>query len=261
LDVERVIVRYAARDYFNVSAGKFHTAFGYWNNAYHHGAIIQPTINRPVFVRFEDHGGYLPVHQVGLQFSGTAIGKKNFTYNGGVTNGQEHGNNGGGFDYSTAAVSGSVSIEPIENLQFLASVYSSKVPAGTRTFQGIDISEDSRYTLLNGSASYLNPTAPVEFVAEYYRVSNQMTDTKTANAWFVYLGFPVNKKFVPYVLYNKVAFEVGEHYFFKNDIDEITVGARYSFSPRAIWKLEYTGSKSEVSNKSSLFQTQFAIGF
>src|SRR5262249_44493512 len=34
--------------------------------AFHHGRWLQPTIDRPHVLRFEDNGGLLPVHQVGL---------------------------------------------------------------------------------------------------------------------------------------------------------------------------------------------------
>jgi hypothetical protein len=65
LDVERFNVRWQG-DGFYIEAGRSHTAFGYWNNAYHHGSWLQPTIDRPRWVAFEDDGGILPVHWVGL---------------------------------------------------------------------------------------------------------------------------------------------------------------------------------------------------
>jgi hypothetical protein len=65
VDVERLHVRWQAEPFF-LEAGRFHTAFGYWNNAYHHGSWLQPTIERPRWVNFEDDGGMLPVHLVGI---------------------------------------------------------------------------------------------------------------------------------------------------------------------------------------------------
>jgi len=65
VDVERMLVRYQS-DIFYVEAGRSHTAFGYWNNAYHHGRWLQPTILRPRWVAFEDDDGILPVHLVGI---------------------------------------------------------------------------------------------------------------------------------------------------------------------------------------------------
>jgi hypothetical protein len=64
VDIERFHVRWQSSSFF-VEAGRTHTAFGYWNNAYHHGRWLQPTIARPRWVAFEDDGGILPVHWVG----------------------------------------------------------------------------------------------------------------------------------------------------------------------------------------------------
>jgi hypothetical protein len=261
VDLERVIIKYAFKDYFNISTGKFHTPFGYWNNAYHHGAVIQPTINRPVIIRFEDNGGYLPIHQVGLQFSGTAIGDKNFGYSLFLSNGQAQGNTGGSRDYTTSAISGSLSFEPVESLQFFVSGYSNTVPKNSYTYQGVKLAEDSRYSLVNCAVAYFGSELPIEFAGEYFSINTRMIGSYNTNAFYAYLGFPINKKLVPYALYNRVSFQQGEEYFIKNDVEEITVGARAIFSPKVVWKLEYTFNHSELSKNSTLAQTQLAIGF
>jgi hypothetical protein len=68
-DIERYNVRWQSPEFF-VEVGRSHTVFGYWNNAYHHGRWLQPTIERPRWVAFEDNGGMLPVHWVGLNVGG-----------------------------------------------------------------------------------------------------------------------------------------------------------------------------------------------
>ena len=65
VDIERLHVGYLGEHFF-VYAGRVHTAFGYWNNAYHHGKWLQPNVERPRWVEFEDTGGLLPVHTVGV---------------------------------------------------------------------------------------------------------------------------------------------------------------------------------------------------
>ena len=73
LDVERFQLRYAPSDAIALSAGRMHTALGFWNQAYHHGLWLQTTIQRPEIYRWEDEsGGFLPVHEVGLRLSGGA---------------------------------------------------------------------------------------------------------------------------------------------------------------------------------------------
>lgn len=70
VDLERVEVAYLFADWFRLHAGRFHTAIGYYNDAYHHGRYFQTTVDRPEMVRFEDEGGLTPAHSVGLHADG-----------------------------------------------------------------------------------------------------------------------------------------------------------------------------------------------
>jgi hypothetical protein len=69
-DVERVGVGFLFAEWLRVWVGRFHTAIGYYNDAYHHGRYFQMTTNRPQIVRFEDEGGLIPAHSVGLHLDG-----------------------------------------------------------------------------------------------------------------------------------------------------------------------------------------------
>lgn len=68
VDVERAYLEYRATNWA-FSAGRTHAELGYWNTAFHHGRWLQLTINRPHVLRFEDEGGVLPVHSVGVNLS------------------------------------------------------------------------------------------------------------------------------------------------------------------------------------------------
>lgn len=70
VDVERYLLQYSYNDYLNISAGRYHTAIGYYNTAYHHGTWFQTTTGRPLLFQFEDRGGILPIHTVGVSVSG-----------------------------------------------------------------------------------------------------------------------------------------------------------------------------------------------
>jgi hypothetical protein len=70
VDLERYLVRYSYNDYLNISAGRGHTAIGYYNTAYHHSTWLQTTTDRPFLFAFEDSGGILPIHNVGATASG-----------------------------------------------------------------------------------------------------------------------------------------------------------------------------------------------
>jgi hypothetical protein len=70
LDIERYQLTYKANPYFSASAGRFHTSIGYYNTAYHHGNWFSTAEGRPIMYLFEDSGGVLPVHMVGVSFTG-----------------------------------------------------------------------------------------------------------------------------------------------------------------------------------------------
>ena len=70
VDIERYQLTYRASRYFSASAGRFHTSIGYYNTAYHHGTWFSTAEGRPIMYLFEDSGGILPVHMVGVSLSG-----------------------------------------------------------------------------------------------------------------------------------------------------------------------------------------------
>lgn len=70
VDVERYLLTYSKNEYFNLSAGRYHTAIGYYNTAFHHSTWLQTTTGRPLLFEFEDRGGILPIHNVGVEAYG-----------------------------------------------------------------------------------------------------------------------------------------------------------------------------------------------
>jgi hypothetical protein len=69
-DLERLQLTYHLNDFANLSAGRYHTGLGYYNAAFHHGSYFETPIGRPRVFTFEDEGGVLPVHEVGLSARG-----------------------------------------------------------------------------------------------------------------------------------------------------------------------------------------------
>ena len=75
IDIERAQISYKPSPYFQISGGRMHTAIGYYNTAYHHGTWFQETATgRPYMYFYEDSGGILPVHLVGMEASGLIPG-------------------------------------------------------------------------------------------------------------------------------------------------------------------------------------------
>jgi hypothetical protein len=70
VDLERMLLQYSPNDHFKLDVGRYHTAIGFYNTAYHHGSWFQTAIDRPFIFAFEDEGGILPLHNVGLSATG-----------------------------------------------------------------------------------------------------------------------------------------------------------------------------------------------
>jgi hypothetical protein len=100
VDLERVLLEYDLNDYFKLSGGRFDTAIGYYNTAFHHTTWFQTTTDRPYLFRDEDP--ILPVHSVGLSATGRIpSGRLGLHYVAQVSNGQ---------------ASSSPNVQPVQNL-------------------------------------------------------------------------------------------------------------------------------------------------
>jgi hypothetical protein len=70
INVERLLLQYRHNDYFNLDIGSYRTAIGYYSTAYLRGSWFQTAISRPRLFTFEDDGGFLPLHNVGVSANG-----------------------------------------------------------------------------------------------------------------------------------------------------------------------------------------------
>jgi len=70
INVERLLLQYRGNDFFNADIGSYRTAIGYYSTAYLRGSWLQTAISRPKMFTFEDEGGFLPLHAVGVSTNG-----------------------------------------------------------------------------------------------------------------------------------------------------------------------------------------------
>ncbi len=64
------MLQYKANDYFQIGAGRFNTALGYYTNEINRAKFFQTATGRPFMYTDEDAGGILPVHSVGVTMTG-----------------------------------------------------------------------------------------------------------------------------------------------------------------------------------------------
>jgi hypothetical protein len=69
INVERLLLQYRANDYFNLDIGSYRTSVGFYNSLLR-GSWLQTALTRPKLFTFEDDGGFLPLHNVGISANG-----------------------------------------------------------------------------------------------------------------------------------------------------------------------------------------------
>ncbi len=90
-DLERLMFQYKFNDHFTFGIGRYHTDIGYYNATFHHIQWFAAPIGRPLFLRFDDDGGFLPLQEVGLSMNGDIpSGGLGLHYVAEVGNGRSH---------------------------------------------------------------------------------------------------------------------------------------------------------------------------
>jgi hypothetical protein len=246
VDVERFHVRYQTSQFF-VEAGRTHTGFGYWNNAYHHGRWLQPTIARPRWVAFEDDGGILPVHWVGAGVGARLpVGAATLNLMATVGNGRGHivDDVRNAHDYQAMkAFHGSVELVGIGRPELragLAGVFDS-IPA----FDGRTALPSNSITELIGSGHVAYVNVPLLFIAEGYLVVHKATGRQwTTYGGFALVGYAFGR-ITPYLEFERIASRGGADPFFaipdaaSFDTAEGIAGVRYDLTDWTALKAEY----------------------
>jgi len=264
VDVERAQLRYAPSDAFSIAAGRMHTPLGYWNQTFHHGAWFQTTAERPVMYLFEDDGGILPVHEVGLQVAGTlrahaldvkysvSLANGRGTIPDEVTNVQDR--NG------SKAVNAYLAIVPagLKGLEIGGDVWLDHIPPDP----GVAGREaELRERILTGYVAYLRPN--LELLTEVTGVHHRDEITgATYDTWAMYAqaSWRVGQ-WRPYYRFDREDVADGDPFLPPNDLSRHTLGLR--FDPMA-WvglKAEYhlTRHPGEEDVSSARFQAAFTF--
>jgi hypothetical protein len=273
-DLERLQIGYTFSDNATAWAGRFHTPYGYWNTAFHHGAQIQTSVLRPRFLDFEDKGGILPAHMIGLWGEGKfKVGDSKLTYDVFAGNGPKIVKsildiNQAGDNNHQAMVGFNLGYEFSGSLDGLR--------LAVHSLRG-DVDDDavpSNKTQLNivgGSAVYLSDTW--EVMSEYYRFNDKDKSggTGTHKSWADYLQ--IGKSFnnlTPYVRVERTVLDQLDNYFSMQDSGQSyarqALGLRYNLNQKAALKFELLNSsfKAESGRTALGYRSvfvQYAIGF
>lgn len=289
-DLERLQMGYTFSDNATLWGGRFHTPYGYWNTGFHHGAQIQTAILRPRFLDFEDKGGILPAHMVGLWATGKVkAGDGKFTYDVFAGNGPKIAMGG---DTPTQAP-GTLSINTAGdnnhqamvgfNLGYEFSGMADGLRLAVHMLRG-DVDDDSDATMPGSTA--LNKTEVSmaggsvvyqendwEVLGEYYRFNNKDKSGTTGShsSWADYLQ--VGRAFnvlTPFLRVEKTVLSQADNYFSMQESGQSyarqVLGLKYDLSQKSSMKFELLNSKfaGESGRTASSYRSllvQYAIRF
>lgn len=217
VDLERAQLGYQAGNAGTVWLGRFHTPYGYWNTAFHHGQQIATSLRRPRFLAFEDQGGILPAHTVGAWLTGTVRrGEARLGYDFYVGNAQRIDDTGtldmmnAGTPDGQVTVGGRVSLQPAGALSDLSVGLSG---LSTRVTNVLDPANPVRLNVLAAHLAW--DSDDWESLAEYYWFHNQALGaggTHASNAGYVQVGYRAGR-FTPYVRFERTSLDQSDGYF------------------------------------------------
>src|SRR5215468_7865455 len=271
VDLERAQIGYQVADSATVWLGRFHTPYGFYNTAFHHGQWIAISLRRPRFIEFEDHGGTMPAHTVGLWLTGSQrLGEQKLTYDAWVGNSQRITD--GTLDPNNAGVtSGSVMFGG--NVGLLMSGVLDGLKVGLDAFQTRienDI-EPPYFTQVRSYGAYaVYDTDRWEDIAEWHFFDNTdltgHTGTHHSDAGFQQIGYRAGR-FTPYGRYERGSFDQSDPYFAAqlsgNSYDREALGVRFDIDLSSALKMELAKTRYTDRHLTSYGEAllQYAIRF
>jgi hypothetical protein len=255
VSIERILLKYNFYGNHNLLLGKQHTPINYWNYTYHHGRVFFPTIERPLLFAAE----IIPLHTTGIGVQGQNLGNVKFGYDLLVGNGI--GSTDIGDNDRRKSITAGVHINPADGLTFGASFYNDAVAKGAKMHDGSTNLYGVNQNLYTGTVAYFGNK--FELLAEGTLGYNHTdtTGTKRTFAGYVYAGFKIKQKLVPYVRFDNINYQAGEVFYHNNDMRATIAGIRYEINYLAVVKLEYQHTSADIEGKSDKITAQFAIGF
>jgi hypothetical protein len=286
-DLERLQIAYTFSDAATLWTGRFHTPYGYWNTAFHHGAQIQTSVLRPRFLDFEDKGGILPAHMVGLWDTGKFnAGEGKLTYDVFAGNGPKivlanstappTPTNLGTLDINFAGDNNHQAMVGF-NLGYEFSGNMDGLRLAVHGIRGdVDDNASMQFNktglnMLGGSAVYLSDAW--EVMSEYFGFNDKdksgSSGMHKSKAGYLQVATSFNR-LTPYIRFERAILDQADNYFSMQASGQSyarqALGLRYNLNQKAALKFELLNSsfKAETGRAAlgyrSLF-IQYAIGF
>lgn len=260
VDVERVAFRYHLNNYFNFEIGKHHTPLGYWNTSYHHGTVLQPTIGRPIMLSFENRGGIMPIHTVGISVWGHFASDVYYEF----MLGNGIGSTARSDNDETKSIALALHKDINQDLRIGVTSYFDRIEAGILSFQRDDdgripLAASVRQTSVGANTRFKKRALELLVEVMLVRNTSDISNGSTL-AHYIYGGYSFGKV-TPYVRFDQLMFDENEPYFHPEDVDQFLIGLKYNLSFLAVVRAEYQVISRDHSSNFNRFIIQVALGF
>lgn len=270
VDIERLWVGYTFDDLLIARAGRFHTALGYWNTEYHHGKHLFLSVDRPFFLAFEDIGGVIPTHIVGLEFAGVKkAGEGKFKYVFEAGNGPGIETDTGGSAPHNQELTPNAFADNNDEKQFALRLVLDSVLA-----KGLSLGVFGTKYKIENALKTINVTEAVygldahyvkgdlDLLGEYFRFENS---SKGADAYYAQAAYAIGK-FTPYLRHERLSSNSVDPY-----LGRLTGGAaryqniagvRYELDPvYSSLKVQFRRDVEKHGDDFDVFEFQWAFHF
>lgn len=270
-DLERAQVGFEIGEGSTIWAGRFHTPYGYYNTAYHHGQQISTSLRRPRFLMFEDQGGILPAHTVGAWWTGDRqLGAGKLTSDLYIGNAQRISNGtldlgAAGVDHGDAIIGGNIGFLPggrLDGLKLGASYFTASVEDDALVPIRTRVNSYGIYAVYSSDRW--------ENMAELYFFDDKdqsgATGTHRSNAGFAQFAYRMNR-LTPYMRYEQADLEQSDAFFSAQasggSYDRTALGLRFDLDLTSAVKLELarTNNTDRLEENFSEALMQYAIRF
>lgn len=277
LDLERAQIGYSFSDAATGWLGRFHTPYGYWNTAFHHGQQIQTSVTRPRFLDFEDAGGILPAHTVGtwltgsLPMAGNKLGYDVYWGNSPRIQSNTLDMKMSGHSSHYPSLGFNVALRPADVRDLTVGLHGLRAKVQGENANAV-LTSETRLSMLGAYAVFQNDNW--ELMSEYYRFRNRdlmnATGTHGSSAWYAQAGYTFNA-LTPYARLERTRLDQMDGYFADQtsgrSYRRVTAGLRYDLDPKAALKFEFNRTRKEdlglgvPDDKFSEARVQYSIRF
>ncbi len=280
IDLERLWIRRSLNENLSISAGRFHSALGYWNRNYHHGALLYDTATRPAFLDFEDgSSAILPLHSVGVLFegevqAGSGMLGYEFQFGNGPSYNTDSGYGSGEIEINNISDANSskspgvrltYSLENMPLAMGLAVMSNNIAESGASGVSGVITGATLVEQVITGiDLKYSGDE--LDLMGEYYSLKNDdkygSAGSHTGTAYYLQLGYQITETLKPVYRYESVDFDNNDAYFVLLSTQQETrhVGAlRYDLSESNALKFQAASISPKTGESYNEYIIQWAF--